>query len=300
MIAQSQFTIVNVNDGESLYTWIKYADDVNGTNLSDDPTGKAYIGVAYNQISPTESTDPLDYSWVLVKGQDGSQGVQGPPGADGASTYTWIKYADDAVGTNMTDIPDGKMYIGLAFNKSVQTESDVATDYQWSAMYDTEALNSKAEVADMDNLAKIVSDISTQMLLKGDANELQSLTDAYNARVEQDILDKEQLAKDLATIEGRAILAETLAGDNKIVTDFVNTVMTESEEGIYLSNKASSTGILIATDRISFMDNNVEVAYISNQTMQINHGIFVKSATISGYKFECIPNTEILVITWVG
>jgi hypothetical protein len=117
----------------------------------------------------------------------------------------------------------------------------------------------------------------------------------------QDIKDKNQLSADLATIADRTALVETVAGNSKLVTDFVNTVITESEEGIYISSKASSTGILINSDRISFLSNNVEVAYISNQTMQINHGIFVQSATIANFKFEALPSAPtILVIQWVG
>ena len=41
------------------------------------------------------------------------------------------------------------------------------------------------------------------------------------------------------------------------------------------------------------------VAFIEGQEMQINHGIFVDSATIAGFKFELVPGTtEVLGITW--
>lgn len=118
-------------DGTSLYTWLKYADTPT-TGMSDDPTGKTYIGLAYNKASSTESTNYADYTWSLIKGADGADGVQGPPGADGQTTYTWVKYADNASGGGMSDSPTGKTYIGLAFNKTTATESTTATDYQWS------------------------------------------------------------------------------------------------------------------------------------------------------------------------
>ena len=38
-----------VNDGTVNYTWIKYADDINGTGLSDSTTGKVAIGIAVNK-----------------------------------------------------------------------------------------------------------------------------------------------------------------------------------------------------------------------------------------------------------
>lgn len=116
-------------DGDSLYTWIKYADDINGTNMSDDSTGKYYIGLAYNKTTQTESTNPKDYTWSLFRG---AKGVRGEKGADGKIYYTWFKYADDDHGTNMSKDPAGKKYIGIAYNKETLTESNNASDYTWS------------------------------------------------------------------------------------------------------------------------------------------------------------------------
>ena len=115
-------------DGITYYTWIKYADTPT-TGMSDDPAGKTYMGIAYNQQVQAESSDYSMYHWSLIKGTDG---VQGPKGDDGATTYTWIKYADDINGAGMNDSPTGKKYIGLAHNKPTPTESTVAGDYQWA------------------------------------------------------------------------------------------------------------------------------------------------------------------------
>lgn len=56
----------------------------------------------------------------------------GEPGSPGESYYTWVKYADDLHGAGMADIPNGKYYIGLAFNKESSTASNNPQDYQWS------------------------------------------------------------------------------------------------------------------------------------------------------------------------
>lgn len=106
-------------DGASLYTWIKYADDSIGTGLSDSPVNKLFIGIAVNKTSATESTTASDYTWSQIKGNDGSP------------TYTWVKYADDAIGTGLSNTPTGKSYIGLAVNKTSTTESTSAGDYEW-------------------------------------------------------------------------------------------------------------------------------------------------------------------------
>lgn len=129
-------------DGATLYTWIKYADDAQGTNMSDSPIGdggvlKTYIGLAYNKTTATESTNPQDYTWALFKGTDGQQGVPGPAGADGTTYYTWIKYAD-SVGqggypSTMYDTPTANtQYIGIAVNQTSATEGTDPHSYTWS------------------------------------------------------------------------------------------------------------------------------------------------------------------------
>ncbi|MDD2954640.1 MAG: hypothetical protein PHC95_16055, partial [Parabacteroides sp.] len=116
--------------GATLYTWIKYASYPDGHDMSNSPTGMTYIGLAYNKTTATESIIPTDYTWSLIKGD---QGVAGAPGADGTTTYTWIKYSDNADGTGLYDTPTANtMYIGIAVNKTTPTESPTKTDYVWS------------------------------------------------------------------------------------------------------------------------------------------------------------------------
>lgn len=57
-------------DGTSLYTWIAYADSADGVvNFTTSaPSGRAYIGTAYNQGSPVESNNRLDYAWSPYSG----------------------------------------------------------------------------------------------------------------------------------------------------------------------------------------------------------------------------------------
>ena len=120
-------------DGKVYYTWIRYADDVNGTGISNDPTGKSFIGLAYNKEIATESNTASDYTWSRFRGEDGTDGVPGPAGEDGKPTYTWIAYSDNADGSDMYQIPtDSTKYIGIAVNKDTATESNDPADYTWS------------------------------------------------------------------------------------------------------------------------------------------------------------------------
>ena len=119
--------------GTTYYTWIKYADNASGSGMSNDPTGKKYIGFAYNKTTVTESTNASDYTWSLIKGDKGDTGVRGPKGNDGTTYYTWIKYSDKADGTGLYDTPKSTtQYIGIAVNKTTSTESTNKADYTWS------------------------------------------------------------------------------------------------------------------------------------------------------------------------
>ena len=117
-------------DGKTYYTWIRYADDAQGNGISNDPTGKAYIGLAYNKETAVESDNPSDYKWSDIKGEPG---VPGAVGADGKTYYTWIAYSDNADGSGMYQQPNNNTkYIGIAVNKETATESSNPADYTWS------------------------------------------------------------------------------------------------------------------------------------------------------------------------
>ena len=123
--------------GQALYTWIKYAPNGNPTSgeMSDSPVGMTYMGIAHNQTSQTEGTDPTAYSWSLIQGPQGDTGIQGPDGSDGQSLYTWVKYAPNGSPTasQITDTPQAtSTHIGLAYNKTTASESTVPGDYTWS------------------------------------------------------------------------------------------------------------------------------------------------------------------------
>ena len=126
-------------DGKVYYTWIRYANDVQGNGISNDPTGKSFIGLAYNKETSTESNTASDYTWSRFRGfdgsdgKDGTDGVPGPAGEDGKTTYTWIAYSDNADGSDMYQVPtDNTKYIGIAVNKDTATESNDPADYTWS------------------------------------------------------------------------------------------------------------------------------------------------------------------------
>lgn len=66
----------------------------------------------------------------IKDGATGPKGARGAKGADGSSLYMWVKYADTPT-TGMSDSPDGKTYMGIAYNKPSATASTNYSDYTW-------------------------------------------------------------------------------------------------------------------------------------------------------------------------
>ena len=54
------------------FTWIVYADDAQGSNISLDPYDKKFMGIASNRLTASPNlSDPSIFSWSLVRGADG-------------------------------------------------------------------------------------------------------------------------------------------------------------------------------------------------------------------------------------
>lgn len=123
-------------DGQSSYTHIAYATNSTGTSgfSVSDNVGKTYIGMYVDQIA-TDSADPTKYKWNLIKGQDGSQGIQGPAGADGKTPYWHTAYANSADGKTDFSLTDStnKRYIGQ-YTDYTQADSTDPTKYKWLDM----------------------------------------------------------------------------------------------------------------------------------------------------------------------
>lgn len=146
--------------GKNGYTWIKYASMPNGEDMSDNPdtvpwidtdgnticdtVGNpiylepeyvAYIGIANNKETPTESDDPADYTWTRYKGADGEKGSDGKDGADGKdgkTSYTHIAYANSADGKTDFSVSDSnREYIGM-YADFTEQDSTNPDDYAWT------------------------------------------------------------------------------------------------------------------------------------------------------------------------
>ena len=76
-------SFANLSKVRELYTWIAYADTIDGDGFSFSPEGKEYLGTAVNQLTEEAGTDPAVYRWVKTKGEQGEKGQTGAPGEKG-------------------------------------------------------------------------------------------------------------------------------------------------------------------------------------------------------------------------
>lgn len=121
-------------DGTTYYTWIKYADSVGSggypSSMYDTPTANTqYIGIAVNQTSATEGTNPQSYTWSKFKGD---QGVPGQNGTDGKTSYFHVQYSEvpnPTTAAQMTKVPS--TYIGTYVDFTAADSTD-PSKYTWS------------------------------------------------------------------------------------------------------------------------------------------------------------------------
>lgn len=122
------------DDGRSSYTHIAYANSADGSTgfSTSSSIDKNYVGM-YVDFTGADSTNPASYNWTLIKGADGTQGIPGPAGDDGRTSYLHIAYANNSTGTSgfSTTDSDGRLYIGQYTDFS-SADSTSASRYTWT------------------------------------------------------------------------------------------------------------------------------------------------------------------------
>lgn len=119
-------------DGRTTYIHMAYADTINGGGFSQTDTNKPYIGIYYD-FNQSDSSNPLDYRWTKVKGDDGANGLPGAKGADGRTPYVHFAYANSADGRTGFSVSDAanKEYIGT-YTDFTQADSTDPSAYRWT------------------------------------------------------------------------------------------------------------------------------------------------------------------------
>lgn len=143
--------------GATTYTWLRFADSVNGEDGFENAVGSHnFMGVALNQTKYLESEDPKKYVWyrvlynsvIIVPDEENirygileRKGGDGSDAWDSSDRYTWIRFADDEYGTNMSSSSSGKKFIGISTRNDSSTPSNKPEDYDWDQYVGPETTN---------------------------------------------------------------------------------------------------------------------------------------------------------------
>ena len=195
------------------------------------------------------------------------------------------------------------MYIGVG-----EKDSQNPSDYRWQlnskyaqASSDS-GLSNKAGIDDLASVASTANDALVQAQNAVSNEDYTSwLEHDYQTTIDnlQEISAQNQ--DDIKNVDDRTTIVEGFYGEMKVKWNFIDESFSFSEEGMFISNAQSKMSIQITSDKIVFWDNDVDVAFITGEVLNIQKGVFLESATIGNHlitKFS--DDSPVTIIRYVG
>ena len=144
-------------------------------------------------------------------------------------------------------------------------------------------LSSEFEVSLNQREDSILSQVSEEFTAKSDTAQLE---ETFRSALEQTSQKIEMRFSDAAN------LTQEVAGDLQEYQNLVETYIQFNTEGITLGKQGSPFQAVLGEERLSFLQNGVEIAYLSNNKLYITSGEILDRFTVgndaSGY-FDWIP-----------
>lgn len=239
-------------------------------------------------------------------------------GENGLSSYTYYAYSAYPDGRDMTTLPvEGSAYVGQAIvTNGVRPTNH--TDYVWAKFKGDDGKISTEQLADINAKIDAKSDANLtqeQMNMLNERLQLMEVEAQAKASMENfSELEKQFLAFVAANAEGVAKSEEDLVaiaervekmvlefGGMKEMKTFIDTYMSNSEEGMVIGKNDGSSVIKVSNDRISMFSAGKEVMYISQGVIHIDNGIFTASVQIGRFRTEEYHfNPDVNVVRYVG
>ena len=314
-------------DLEELLNGGKYTASVFIDELSSAPSGVTIMlsirnanGGAFRQMNSSKTfyvgdTGTLSHTFNVDKvadktGKYGTVHLRVGSGQGAKGLYRNMKLEKGDKATGWTPAPeDVEASIGDVDERAIDAKNK--TD-SWTYSGET-TIDGGAIEADTITATQIVANSITADLLDVDkisalSSELGDVTagtiTSENGNIHIDLNEGfMNVAKGLFKIQGEDIADAKSLGQ---LEEKIDKEVEDREGFISINNgivtigqKDSPTNIQIKNDRISFMQSGTEVAYITEQTMEITHGIFVESAKIGEHKQETLSGGH-TVFTWEG
>lgn len=265
------------SSGHVVYTFNVRDKDIASTAYA---TG---IGYRLDNI-PTNTV--ITFSNVIIRKVKGSQ--------------PWMPSESEAQDQWQDAIP---MYIGVG-----EKDSQNPADYRWQlnpryvqASSDS-GLSNKAGLDDLASVANTANDALVQAQNAVSNEDYTSwLEHDYQTTIDNLQEVSAQNQEDINNVDDRTTIVEGFYGEMKVKWNFIDESFSFSEEGMFISNAQSKMSIQITSDKIVFWDNNVDVAFITGEVLNIQKGVFLESATIGNHlitKFS--DDSPVTIIRYVG
>lgn len=191
------------------------------------------------------------------------------------------------------------------------TELDIyegSTPRVWQASpYDlADNIETKADNAlttkQLQLLAENDAKIRAEMQAKAAADEVQRWITDYKNYLKSSQADRIKIENDLVTQSQRIVQLQTSLGDMAAKTSFIDSFITQSNEGLTIGKTDGSSSIMFSpAGRISMFSSGKEVMYINKGMLYIDNGTFVKTIQVGRYRTEqYFADLDMNVIRYVG
>ena len=263
--------------GHVIHTYNIRAVDIDSTATA--------IGIGY-RLDNIPTNTVITFSNVIIRKAKGSQ--------------PWMPSESESQEQWQDAIP---MYVGVG-----DKDSQNPSDYRWQlnpryvqASSDN-GLSNKAGLDDLASVAETANDALVQAQNAVSNEDYTSwLEHDYQTTINnlQDVSAQNQ--EDINNVNNRTTIVEGFYGKMKVKWNFIDESFSFSEEGMFISNAQSKMSIQITSDKIVFWDNNVDVAFITGEVLNIQKGVFLESATIGNHlitKFS--DESPVTIIRYVG
>ena len=276
--------VAGIGSKPSLYTWIAYADDAEGSGISLSSTGKEYLGTSPNhQSAEADISDPSVYAWMKVRGDAGEKGVgltsvtrfyqmaaekpEKPEAATPEEPWSATEPGYDDVEENALYYVDRTVFTdGSHAYSEVQTASsyDAAKDSYTQAKADIDATEDRLS-GSIDSVSDaIMSEVEAEYYTNADADALMNTINASITESADSI--ESSFAEQLGS------LSESTDARFDDLSAYIRV-----EDGTLVLGRTDSDNTLrLTNEKLALLSKAVEVAYLAYNKL------FISDAQITG------------------
>lgn len=180
-----------------------------------------------------------------------------------------------------------------------------ATDFSLSQDDIDQAINSKADQVltqqQLNALAETTQLHDVELKAKVSMEAFSQLELATKAFIATSQAEQKKAEASLIEAANRIDLLATEFGGMKELKTFIDTYMTNSNEGLIIGKQDGSSTIRVSHDRISMFSAGTEVMYISQGLIHIDNGVFTLTLQIGRFRTEQYHlNADMNVIRYIN